>query len=198
VNLNDNLLKFVSDGLKFDHEVVRSSCAHTLSYNPTDLNVFFKNKTELSNNIKILQKTEQSKPLRKWPKIKAEEEIKAIKYQELIEQPTKISKFNLKNQFIMTTTTTSVKKSFTESQIIEEDESSDGVFLTEEPTKKILLEKKEPLTKSLTNLSINSDRKEKKSDWDDFLISKLSENTARWIIAKKTDSKLINLNRFPT
>ena len=206
INLNHNLLNFVTDGLKFDNEVVKSTCAHTLAYNATDGIEIFKNKTQLSNNVRILQKNDVPKPLRKWPKLKSESSLKAIEYEELINEPNKPAKINFqKNNYFEVVTKAGRRlagsldrvKSFAISEITTEESKDDiGVFLTEatihrSAKKNLNIENVEMLSKSLTNIDLKSDNSLKKDDWDNYLISKLSENTARWIVSKKTDRKFI-------
>ena len=208
MHLNENLLKFVTDGLKFDNDVVKSTCAHALTYNPSDGVELFKNKTQLSNNVRILQRTEIPKPLRKWPKLKEQIVPKAIEYKELIDEPQKLAKLDFKSKQIFEVLNKDRKgshalksgsiltaKSFLVSEATDENPNAkgDGFFLTETTTafkssrKKVTMKNDDMklLSKSLTNVESLS------NDWDDHLMSKISENTARWIIAKKTDCKFL-------
>ena len=201
------MLKFVTDGLNFETEVVKTTCAHALTYNPTDGTELFKDKTQLSNNVRILQKTEIPKPLRKWPKLKEKNAQKAIEYHEMISEPEKPRKIefkskqffevlNTKGSFTAKSSSIRTAKSFIVSEDASEDskDKSDGVFLTETTPikfsrKKVTIDKQDTkiTSKSLTNLESLSEMPT--NEWDDYLISKISENTARWIIAKKTERK---------
>jgi hypothetical protein len=214
VILNDNLLKFVTDGLNFETDVVKTSCAHALTYNPTDRVELFKDKTKLSNNVRILQKTDIPKPLRKWPKLREKNIQKAIEYHEMLNEPERPPKIDFKskqyfevvnrNKESNTAKSSSIRtaKSFiiTENANNEDlKEKDDGVFLTEatlikSSRKKVTIEKEDTkvTSKSLTNLETLSEMPT--NEWDEYLISKISENTARWIIAKKTERK--NLFHF--
>lgn len=210
-------MQFVTEGLKFDQDVLKTTCAHALPYDPTEVKQIFKNKTDLGDNLRISQKLEQPKRLRKWPNGNQKVGLDLMPYQELINQPAKDVKFKPKDPFITVDSSddeynqqkplaidnvpfsekekiTTVTKPVDHKQAEVEQVKSDAVFLTEtsemDSTIRAGDQKKLSLSKSLTNLDFNSkEQARRKNDWDDYVLSKLSENTARWIVGKKTDSK---------
>ena len=51
IEVNDKLLEFVSDGFKFDTEVVKSKAKHALPYNPKEIKEILEKKNDLGNEI---------------------------------------------------------------------------------------------------------------------------------------------------
>jgi hypothetical protein len=175
LHINENLMRFVTDGLKFDVEVVKSKCAHALPYDQTALNEYFKNKNVLSDNVIINQNKPKPKESRKW----SDNSKKQITSQELVS---------------VSSTQEEAKPKFKPSD----------VFVTDKPNKLPIIESNATKTDNffLTENTFDSERNiersvkvstelRKTTDWDDFVLSQLSENTARWIVAKQTKCTFI-------
>lgn len=176
IHINENLMKFVSEGLKFDIEVVKSKCAHALPYDQNALNEYFKNKNVLSNNVIINQ--HKPKPRQNERKL-SESCNKKETGQELV--PITSTKESIEPKFKPKDIFVSDKPNKLPA-IETHDTKAENFFLTEASDDS---EKKFELSKQSEN------EVRKTTDWDDFVISQLSENTARWIVAKQTKCKQI-------
>lgn len=203
------MLDFVSDGLNFDDQVIKSKAAHTLPYSPSRVNQIFANKTRLDNGVRIERGKYKFKPNKSLNYKTAEErkvdELKRIYqyYQSIIayykednrdsvlNTSTAGAKFKPSSFFQeydklsasdteLNVTGRIDKKSRARS--LEDLDQGGGFFLTE-----TLFDKEPQSTKASVKEETNK-RVELKElnniDWDEHTINQLSENTARWVVMK--------------
>jgi hypothetical protein len=57
MRIDPKLLDFVTDGFKFDAQVVKTKAKHTIPYNPVQVKEIFQNKNDLGNDIYIMKRT---------------------------------------------------------------------------------------------------------------------------------------------
>lgn len=220
MQINEQLLDFVSDGFKFTPEVVRSKAKHALPYKTNLVNEIFEDRNKLGNDI-FLVKRQKSVIFNKYPnnseRIRTERknnsnEMLCIENGEnnydALNAEYALVKFKPKNYFNNKFASSSdlsmaegdeVKNLNQRSKSLDninEDIEVEGVFLTEtrpESAEKKLVKKNEPsqLKQSLNENALDLQLVEQpKQKWDDHLLSQLSENTARWIAMKNTSDSI--------
>ncbi len=198
VEVNENLLEFVSDGFKFDPAVVRAKARHALPYDPGEINEILENKNDLGNDILLLKRT-RSVVLSKYqnnnvnrlrsvkePDESANQQMLAIESGSVsdysaLDTELALVKFQPKVYFANKTSDESADAPGDELELKDED-GVEGVFLTEAEPEKVGV-KRPVLNENALELQ-SVERTVVK--WDDHLIDQLSENTARWIAVKNT------------
>jgi hypothetical protein len=189
VHLNENLMNFVTEGLKFHKDLIKETCSHALPYDPSAANDVYRNYQSQTTSIKYGNGPRpKAKPAHLMP-IQSAINNQLVPFKTIVSVPTKPAKFTVPHMFVSLDNThernerdsdlfasslstySNVSDSFNQQN---QTENSDKTFfITEDP-------------RASTNLQTSENVK--KNDWDDFVISKLSENTAKWIVAKRTHS----------
>ena len=207
MQINSKLLEFVTDGLKFDQNVVKEKAAYALPYSPRYVKEIYENKHDLGNNLIIDPNKYKQKPnvLKYKTSIKLNsknsEELKAIEY----EQPKKPFKFKSKELFITEKkhSLSSSESNLAELEFVDKrlsksldslkENDNDGNFFITETSYEVEStygKKKEQHHKQEKKEFVREDSAAKlkqmvRVNWDDQLIDSLSENTARWLVMKK-------------
>lgn len=207
-------MDFVTDGFRFEHEVVKVKAKHAAGYDATEVQTILEKKNELENGVSLVKRT-KSCVLNKYQDNQAnfEKEVKraAESNRRDLDSHTLLAIEPNYNSLINGTESALVKfkpkvhfaKSLAdlaeniEQEGVEEQGHGESVFLTEASSDMPLSLSPHPsvvVNKSVVHkagLVLNENALElakvdSKLNWDDHLIGQLSENTARWIAMKNT------------
>ena len=107
MEIDPKILEFVTDGFRFDPQVVKNKAKHALPYNPTYLQEIFDNKNDLGNDTFIIKRT-KSVVFNKYPnnnnRIKAAKQSdenldQGVNYEKHLQVPDAEVKFKPKIYF---------------------------------------------------------------------------------------------------
>ncbi len=211
--ISSKILDFVSDGIKFDPQVVKTKAAYTLPYKAEAVHEIFKNKKDLGDNFiiepnkyRVNDYTSINKEYLRSNKEKTVQDLIVYDANKLnIENVAKPPgyKFKAKNFFIDQKLSSSetqlnadsdpkreaagsrLKSARSLNDLSDENQPEVGIFLTEAPLDDVNKEKVQKKEKKVLYEAERDLKELNEVNWDDHLINLLSEGTARWIVMKK-------------
>jgi hypothetical protein len=218
--IDENILDFVSDGLQFDRQVIETTAAHTLPYNPAYVAEIFQNKHSLGGDVHLEpnkyklkymniargRRPDKTKPPPRNPynEMVLYEDLESAELVSVPPAPTKFkARPNFEDAFLSVSdgelTEAAIQRArqhMSTAKSLDDMHVGGGFFLTETPQTGRLKSSRTTSSKQSAKKRQSSKAAKKRAaardelkvinntDWDEFLINSLSENTARWIVMK--------------
>ena len=212
--ISSKILDFVSDGIKFDPQVVKTKAAYTLPYKAEAVHDIFKNKKDLGDNF-IIEPTkyrvnDYSSINKAYLKLNKEKTVQDLIVYDASKLDTgagfvkpQAYKFQPKNFFVEQKLSSSetqlnvdseakreaagsqLKSARSLNDLSDDNQPEVGIFLTEAPLDELSKEKPHKKEKKVLYEAQRDLKELNEINWDDHLINLLSEGTARWIVMKQ-------------
>lgn len=222
--ISSKILDFVSDGIKFDPQVVKTKAAYTLPYKAEAVHEIFKNKKDLGDNFiieptkyRVNDYTSINKAYLKLNKEKTVQDLivydanksdagagfikPAYKFQPknfFVEQKLSSSEtqLNVDSEAKREAAGSQLKSARSLNDLADDNQPEVGIFLTEAPLDELSKEKPQKKEKKVLYEAQRDLKELNEINWDDHLINLLSEGTARWIVMKQVSDGSLKLFLF--